>query len=93
LKHAVEWLTQLDFPGDTYEIIIVDNGSTDSTGEIVRSIAKTRPNIVYTKEDRIGLSYARNAGILAAKGEFVAFIDDDAAGQLALKWEGFVIRA
>ena len=78
LKNAIEWLTELDFLGDTYEIIIVDNDSTDSTGEIVRSIAETRPDIVAIKEDQIGLSYARNTGVRAAKGEFVAFIDDDA---------------
>lgn len=78
LKSAIKELTQLDPLGDNCEIIIVDNGSTDSTGEIVKSIAKTSPNIVSIKEDRIGLSYARNAGIRTARGEFIAFIDDDA---------------
>lgn len=55
------------------EVILVDDGSTDATPEI----AKKFPEIRYIRQDNLGLSAARNAGIAAATGEIVAFTDDD----------------
>lgn len=63
--------------GAAFEVIVVDNGSTDATREVVDShpnAGRTR----YVFEATPGLSTARNAGIGAAQGEQVAFIDDDA---------------
>jgi glycosyltransferase involved in cell wall biosynthesis len=61
-----------------YEIIVVDNNSTDDTRAVVEEYARhaTRP-IRYIFEGRQGLSYARNAGIAAALAPIVAFTDDD----------------
>jgi glycosyltransferase involved in cell wall biosynthesis len=57
-----------------FEIIVVDDGSTDSTKDIVSSY----PNPVkYLRQDNRGPSTARNAGITASRGEFVAFLDSD----------------
>lgn len=61
------------------EILVVDNGSTDETTAVVTTAAETAPlPIRYLYEPRTGLSWARNTGIAAARGEVVAFIDDDA---------------
>lgn len=62
-----------------WECVVVDNNSTDDTKRRVECFGAEHPelNIVYLFEQRQGLSYARNAGIAASKGDIVAFIDDD----------------
>lgn len=60
-----------------YEIILVDDGSTDSSGSICKEyLIDTRIKLV-TKENG-GLSSARNAGLLNASGQFVLFLKDNA---------------
>jgi glycosyltransferase involved in cell wall biosynthesis len=62
----------------TLEVIVVDNNSRDQTSAVVEEAAKTTPwNGRYLFEARQGLSMARNTGIRAARGQVVAFIDDD----------------
>ncbi len=64
--------------GYSYELIVVDNGSTDETKQVVERCAAQRPGSAqYLFEKRRGLSFARNAGLLAAQGEIIAFTDDD----------------
>ena len=66
---------------NSYEIIVVDNASTDSTAEIVRSRIAQATNssaLHYVYESTLGLSAARNTGATVAKGEIVAYLDDDA---------------
>jgi glycosyltransferase involved in cell wall biosynthesis len=61
-----------------YEIIVVDNApSTTATAELVQDICRHNPHVRYVREDRPGLSWARNCGIEAAQGEILAFTDDD----------------
>ena len=71
IRDTLNCLRMLDYPD--FEVIVVDDGSTDSTPQI---ISEYRVRLIST-ENR-GLSQARNAGIQAATGEMVAFIDDDA---------------
>ncbi len=59
---------------DDIQVIIVDDGSTDNTKEIVRTFG---PGIEYIQQTSQGPSAARNRGIAASKGEFVAFLDAD----------------
>ncbi|HSE39791.1 MAG TPA: glycosyltransferase [Acidobacteriota bacterium] len=65
---------------DLYEIIIVDNGSTDDTRDYIDSLSKERVHpIKYIFEGELGLHFARHAGARAAEGEWLLFTDDDAS--------------
>jgi GT2 family glycosyltransferase len=71
IRQCCEGLANLDYPD--YEVIVVDDGSTDDTAAIVR---RYDVNLIQTENH--GLSSARNVGANAATGEIVAYIDDDA---------------
>ena len=62
-----------------WECIVVDNNSSDDTSQRIKEFQKKNPslNICYCFEPKQGLSHARNAGIKLAKGDIIAFIDDD----------------
>lgn len=70
---CIESLLALDYPAERIEIIIVDNGSTDGTDEVVKGYPV---RLLYEKEKK-GSYAARNAGIKNAKGEIIAFTDAD----------------
>jgi glycosyltransferase involved in cell wall biosynthesis len=72
-------LLQQTYPADAFEIVIVDNASTDHTREYVEGILKdTTHNIRYVYEANLGVSQARNSGMQNTSGEILAYIDDDA---------------
>ena len=70
-------ITDLEALGE-YELIVVDDGSRDSTAQIVRDHAAQDPciRLIELKENR-GRGYARNTGIQAARGELIAMVDAD----------------
>jgi GT2 family glycosyltransferase len=72
MKNCHVSLLQTVYPPERREFIIVDNGSTDRTAEIIKSFP-----VQYLYERRRGVSYARNRGIEASIGEIVAFTDPD----------------
>lgn len=76
---AIQSLLDLRTDGSVnYEIIVVDNASTDNTPEVIADIAKRADRPVrYVRETRQGPSAARNRGIAESTGEWLAFIDDD----------------
>ncbi len=59
------------------DVIVVDDGSTDSTAEIVRGYAASDLRVRYFYKENGGLSSARNFGLQNARGEFVTFVDSD----------------
>ncbi|MEL6556398.1 MAG: glycosyltransferase [Cyanobacteria bacterium J06621_11] len=62
---------------DNYEVIVVDNASTDNTAEVAKA-RLSNPKVRYIYEGKLGLSVARNTGAEAAKADIVAYLDDDA---------------
>ncbi|MBR3177415.1 glycosyltransferase [Candidatus Saccharibacteria bacterium] len=60
-----------------YEIVVIDDGSTDNTPKISDEYAKKYENVITIHQKNSGLSSARNTGIKRAKGEYVALIDGD----------------
>ena len=75
---------------DNFEIIICDNGSTDSTLQIVQNYCTKYPDLVQiVSENKIQSSYAaRNKGIKISKGEILAFTDSDCLPELNWLEEG-----
>jgi glycosyltransferase involved in cell wall biosynthesis len=61
-----------------YEIVVINNNSTDNTEKITGDLVKDHSNIRLVTESEQGLSPSRNRGYQEAKGEYVAYIDDDA---------------
>lgn len=61
------------------EIVIVNDGSSDNTDEIIKCYISAHPdvNFNYITQDNHGVSYARNVGIKKAKGEWIALLDSD----------------
>lgn len=75
LRTAVDSLLALDYQGE-FEVVIVDNAPvTTATADYVRSVGDSRIRLVA--EPAPGLSRARNAGVAAARHEWLAFTDDD----------------
>lgn len=66
--------------GQTYknlEIILIDDGSTDGSGELCDILKKTDERIKVIHEENSGLSEARNTGLNAARGKYIGFVDSD----------------
>ena len=66
--------------GQTYqnlEILCIDDGSTDSSGEICKQYAAQDERIKVLRQENHGVSAARNKGLDAATGEYIAFVDSD----------------
>jgi len=71
IRETLDHVTSLDYPN--YEVIVVDDGSTDESASIAASFP-----VRLVRTPNQGLSAARNTGIRESQGEIVAFIDDDA---------------
>ena len=74
-----------------FELLIVDNNSTDRTRELVEELTSGDARVRYVFEPQQGLSHARNAGIREARGPFVAFFDDDLLAPP--DWVSAILRA
>ncbi|MCR5404755.1 MAG: glycosyltransferase [Butyrivibrio sp.] len=77
IKKCVASVAGQDYPGELLEIILVDDGSNDNTSGIADELAKLYPNLKVIHKKNGGSSSARNAGLEAATGEYVGFVDSD----------------
>lgn len=77
LKDCLDSCINQDLPKDDYEIICVDDGSTDNSSDIIAQYMTWNPNIVYAKQSNSGVSVARNSGLGIARGKYVWFVDSD----------------
>lgn len=76
LKQAIE--SVLDQSFSDFELIVIDDGSTDNSLEIIRSFSKSDPRINIVKNEKnLGIQKSLNIGIKKARGDFIARIDHD----------------
>ena len=87
LERALDALLRQDAARHLYEIVVVDNNSNDGTAALLASIDDRRVRRLF--EPRQGLSFARNAGIDAARGDVLAFTDDDV--EVAPDWVSTIV--
>ena len=80
LYQTLQHVADNGFDVNEYEIILVNNNSTDSTEQVCESFASNFPQVhfKYVVETQQGLSYARNRGIAESQGDVLIFLDDDA---------------
>jgi glycosyltransferase involved in cell wall biosynthesis len=77
LAPCLNSLFRQTYPADKWEIVVVDNASTDDTKRIVEQFEDQTPKLRYVFEAQLGAARARVAGMNAARGEIIAWIDDD----------------
>ena len=78
LQRALEALLRQDTGPDEYEIIVVDDGSSDDTGQVVSALKTESPvGVRYLYQENQGPGAARNYGLREATGTIVLFVDDD----------------
>jgi glycosyltransferase involved in cell wall biosynthesis len=77
LESTVESFVGQNYPRERFEIIIVDNASTDDTPEVASRLVHRFPRVRKMVESRRGAHHARNAGATVSLGEILYFTDDD----------------
>lgn len=77
IERCLKSVVDQDLPENEYEIIVVNDGSTDNSGKIIEDISKKYSNIIIHNQENSGLGGARNKGIKLAKGNYIWFIDSD----------------
>jgi glucosyl-dolichyl phosphate glucuronosyltransferase len=77
LRENLKSLSVQSANSNNFEVIVVDNGSTDQTREVIQRFASQNDNIRRVLEPRVGLSHARNRGCKEAKSDWLVYLDDD----------------
>ncbi len=77
LKAALKALQVQDANPNNFEVIVIVDGSTDSTLEFLKRATETQPNLSYEFQENQGASAARNRGVARAKSDLILFIGDD----------------
>jgi len=84
LSTALDTLLDQSIDPSLYEVIVVDNNSTDKTKEVVLDYATKDDRVKYVLEEKVGLSHARNRGLIEASGDYIVYTDDDC--ELPKEW-------
>ncbi|WP_243108363.1 glycosyltransferase family 2 protein [Butyrivibrio sp. X503] len=77
LGRCIESVASQDYPAELLQIIVVDDGSSDSTGKIADEYAAKYENVMALHKENGGSSSARNLGISHATGDYIGFVDSD----------------
>jgi glucosyl-dolichyl phosphate glucuronosyltransferase len=77
LELALESIVKQTLSNDLFEVLVVDNGSTDQTADIVDKFAKQLTNLRYIFDLEPGLHIGRHRGMLESRGDILVFADDD----------------
>jgi glycosyltransferase involved in cell wall biosynthesis len=83
LREAIESIAKQSLDKNEYELLLINNNSTDNTEEIYNKFIQNYPelNTKYFFETNQGLSFSRNRGFNESKGDIIVYIDDDAAAE------------
>ncbi len=74
---SLETWTKQTLSQEDYEVIIVDNNSTDNSASLLKSFVKDKPNFHYILETNLGATNARHRGVKHAQSDILLFCDDD----------------
>jgi len=77
LEACVASLKKQTMRSDDFQIIFINDGSSDNSNEICRALAEKNSNIVYFEKENGGVSSARNKGIELSEGKYILFLDAD----------------
>ena len=77
LEPCIASVMTQNYPTDNYEVICIDDGSSDGSSDMLDSLAESYPNLRIYHQDNAGVSAARNKGIAYAVGEYLWFVDAD----------------
>ena len=77
LLRTLESLARQTLSPGLFEILVVNNNSSDNTPEVVAGFAGSHPQLQVRMVTETGISYARNCGIASSVGQYIVFIDDD----------------
>lgn len=77
LLRCLDSIYQQDFTNDEFEVIIVNDGSTDNSDTLCQDFKSTHDNVKYIKQQNMGLSDARNNGFDISQGKYIMFVDSD----------------
>ena len=88
VKSCLQYIMHIDYPKNRMEVIVVDNNSTDNTIDIVKNFKNVR---IIQLDKNYGFAYGNNRGAAAAKGEYIAFISQDA--QVTRNWLIELVKA
>lgn len=77
LQRALQSVAELDFPRGQFEVVVVDNNSNDDTPNVAHRFRDAGITLRYVKETRLSFTVARHAGVDAASGRVLSYIDDD----------------
>jgi len=91
LRHALRSLCEQTLSRDEFEVLVVDNAVDEETRQVVSGFQRDGLNVRYVPEKEVGLNRARNTGLKAAAGRYVAYIDDDARADA--HWLEALVRA
>ena len=77
LRKVLDSIEKQAVDQDVFEVIIIDNGSTDKTKDVAREYKEKIRNCRYFYDDRPGLHVGRNKGLVKSRGELVGYLDDE----------------